>query len=252
MSEQIREAVKFLKRIWSYSDQRARCYAIVWINNGIRYKHFCKGEEEELFSVIEKWLTDNLIELVKNKYHIYYQVLPLDKKPVRGRGRSIDVSIGKWTWIDLDYKREIFSIEIPDEYREALEKGYSYRLGEDYALKGVYRDKRRKKWIYVNRPPLHSVLDLVNEKLGVKPSIVVDSGNGYHLYFELDRVVEAKYLKEIEEKIVDKLHGDPQTKDLARILRLPGTVNPRNNRTVHVIYESSHKIDPSKYIIYYM
>ncbi|MEM4020349.1 MAG: hypothetical protein QXG57_08995, partial [Thermofilaceae archaeon] len=44
------------------------------------------------------------------------------------------------------------------------------------------------------------------------------------------------------EKVVALLGGDPQSKDLARILRLPGTVNPRVNRRVKVLLETQSEL----------
>ena len=244
----IDDALHFLMKIWNYDDPRAKCYAIVWINHSIGYRHFC-SRSNDLFNKVRVWLINNLSDLANKKYHIYYQVLPLARKPEKGRGRSIDVLIGKWVWIDFDYKREILKFEVPDEFVEAVDKGYSFILETDHSLRGVYWDKRRRKWIYVERPPLKQLLEHIEDVLGIRPTIVVDSGNGYHVYFELKELLEAKYIKRLEDKIVDKLNGDPQTKDLARILRLPGTINPRNNRLVRLIYESNEALDPSNYIV---
>jgi len=126
-----------------------------------------------------------------------------------------------------------------------LKNGYAYIEGKDHSLYGVYRKERSKSmWILINRPSLKHVLDKVRELLGFEPTIVVDSGNGYHLYFKLSREIDALDLKEIEAYIVNRLNGDPQTKDLARILRVPGTINPRNNRMARIICRSNTVIDP--------
>lgn len=245
----IEESMYFLKRIWNYRDTRALCYTIVWINNYVGYKHFCKYSGSDHYADVEDWLRSNLLKLTEQKYHIYYQVLPLSRKPEYGRGRESDVAIGKWLWIDLDYKRDINVFEIPQEFSRAINYGYSFFEENNYALRGVYWDKHRKKWILVNRPSLDSVLETIFNKIGIEPTIVVDSGNGYHIYFELEEVLEAKYVSRLEEKIVDKLNGDPQSKDLARILRLPGSINPRNNRVTRVIFDSNTTLDPRKYLL---
>ncbi|MEM1936510.1 MAG: hypothetical protein QXD14_07325, partial [Sulfolobales archaeon] len=96
----------------------------------------------------------------------------------------------------------------------------------------------------VRRPPLREVLNSVRDKLGLEPWFIVDSGAGYHLYFKLSYEVDASVLKRLESWLVDKLGGDPQAKDLARILRLPGSVNPRTQRLVQVIYYGSEEVDP--------
>lgn len=116
------------------------------------------------------------------------------------------------------------------------------REGEDHELECYYEDSG--KWVHVKRLPLSQVIQLVREKLGTRPTVVVDSGAGYHLYFKLTYEVEASKLAKLEAKLVNPLGGDPQSKDLARIVRLPGSINPKVNRPVRVIYyEPSELID---------
>ncbi len=163
--------------------------------------------------------------------HVYYQVLPLAVKPAKGRGSEKDVRIGRWIWVDLDYKEVVDKAEFT-----------GCRELEDYALECYYEDSG--KTIHVSRPPLSQVLSEVRDKLGLEPYYVVDSGAGYHLYFKLAYEVDATTLKRLESWLVDKLGGDPQAKDLARILRLPGSVNPRTQRLVQVVYWGSQEVDP--------
>ncbi|RLG80050.1 MAG: hypothetical protein DRO40_11770 [Thermoprotei archaeon] len=245
----IDNAMDFLREIWSYDSLYAKCYAVVWIKKRIGYRHFCLSTYrgyDGLYDAVKTWLEKNLPWLTRSKYHVYYQVLPLSMKPPKGRGGEKLVKIGKWLWCDLDYKKEVFTIELPDELREdALKNGYAYIEREDHGLYGVYRKEgSRSIWILVDRPPLNQVIDNVMKLLGFKPTIVVDSGNGYHLYFKLSEEIKSRDLKDLETYIVNKLDGDPQTKDLARILRIPGTINPRNNRMSRTIYRSNTVIDP--------
>lgn len=58
----------------------------------------------------------------------------------------------------------------------------------------------------------------------VPPSVVVDSGHGYHAYWRLDSIVPFDQGKRIMVGLAEKLKGD-HVYDAARILRLPGTVN---------------------------
>jgi len=158
-------------------------------------------------------------------------VLPLARKPEKGRGSEKDVKIGRWLWIDLDYK-EIIGKPSFEGCRE---------LG-DYALECYYVNSDRV--IHVRRPPLRQVMESVKNKLGIEPWSVADSDAEYHLYFKLTYEIDASKLKKLETWLVDKLGGDPQTKDLARILKLPGSINPRVNRLVRVIYWGSSEVDP--------
>jgi hypothetical protein len=59
------------------------------------------------------------------------------------------------------------------------------------------------------------------DKLLLKPSIVVESKRGYHLYWcAVDASIENFRL--IQEGIINKIGSDPGLKDPARLMRLPG------------------------------
>lgn len=70
-------------------------------------------------------------------------------------------------------------------------------------------------------------------KFPLKPSIIVSSGHGYHLYWLLREPVPASieiegYLK----GITKALGADRAAAELARVLRLPGTFNYKDNENV--------------------
>lgn len=227
------KTIDFLRKVWDYTSEAAECFAIVALGKGARFRHYCVGEVggyESLFRVIESDL-EWFMKLNKRGYSVYYQVLPLARKPEKGRGSEREVKVGRWLWADLDYK------EVVEE--PAFE---GCREGEDHALECYYSEGG--KWVHVKRPPLSEVIKEVEEKLGVRPTIVVDSGAGYHLYLRLVYEIEAPRLKRFEERLIEVLGGDPQSKDLARILRLPGSINTRVNRFCRVIYEEPVEVDP--------
>ncbi|MEM1913637.1 MAG: hypothetical protein QW067_10900, partial [Thermofilaceae archaeon] len=199
------------------------------IKEGIRYKHFCLDDLGDYDTILQK--VKEYVSRLGPSDHVYFQVLPLSVKPAKGRGSEKDVKVGRWLWADLDYKEIVDTAEF--EGCKEL---------EDYALECYYREG--DKWIHVSRPPLSQVLEDVKNKLGIEPWFVVDSGAGYHLYFRLSQEVDATTLKKLESWLVDKLGGDPQAKDLARILRLPGSINPRVGRLVQVIYQKPEEVDP--------
>lgn len=71
----------------------------------------------------------------------------------------------------------------------------------------------------------------------LKPSLIVSSGNGLHLYWFLNEPIENAYeqeskIKSILKGIAVKLLSDTSVADIARIFRLPNTFN--------------HKTDPAK------
>jgi len=240
------KAVEFLRRLWIYSSLDARCFALVWIcGEKLQYRHYCFDEVKSvkresknhikvrdypsLWGALEVDLQELLRSAAEKGCHVYFQVLPLSERPKRGRGSAADVKVGRWLWADLDFKE---TVERP-EFEGCRE-------GEDYELECFYREG--DKWIHVRRPKLSEVLARIRETLGAEPTIVVDSGNGYHLYFELEDEAEASAIRAVEEKLVDLLGADKQSKDLARILRLPGSVNPRNGRVARVILDTGNRV----------
>lgn len=84
-----------------------------------------------------------------------------------------------------------------------------------------------------------SVLHLLNSD--IKPSLVVDSGNGIHAYWIVGAVApeDHKRLGEVNKRLAKKFGGD-HVHDIARVLRLPGFDNvkvPENPLPVKVLVE---------------
>jgi hypothetical protein len=70
------------------------------------------------------------------------------------------------------------------------------------------------------------------EALPIPPAVLVDSGGGYHGYWTFPkpvRVTDANRedLRRLQARWNAYVGGDPQAKDLARVLRLPGTLNTK-------------------------
>lgn len=69
------------------------------------------------------------------------------------------------------------------------------------------------------------------ERLKIVPSVIVDSGGGYHAYWlltstrHLVNASERELFARLQFRFVDWIGGDTQSKDLARVLRIPGTRN---------------------------
>ena len=66
----------------------------------------------------------------------------------------------------------------------------------------------------------------------VKPSIVVSSGHGLHLYWILDnpsKIGDIQKIEDINKRLVNHFGGDKGSADAAHILRLPGTYNHKYN-----------------------
>jgi hypothetical protein len=249
VGEELEEICReFLMGLWgSYTSYKPLWFEIFAINDeGEKLIKFFEGPNAPIEAC--EWLINKYGHLASKKYHVYFGVLPRFRKPERGRGSASDVDRGMWLWVDLDFKKtyeNLNDVPISEETKEEARKvGYWFKELDDYALRGIYRSN--DKWVYVDRPPLSDVIERVKNKLGNEPTIVVDSGGGYHLYFKLRYEVEVWRLRKLEEKVVDVLGADRQSKDLARVLRLVGSVNPRLNRVVRIIKTTLTELDPEE------
>lgn len=94
------------------------------------------------------------------------------------------------------------------------------------------------------------VIDILNPP----PSVVIDSGGGYHCYwllsepFLLTTDADRKRARRAQYAWVDLVGSDPDAKDLARVLRLPGTLNhkydpPRPVRFLTVDLERDYSLE---------
>jgi putative DNA primase/helicase len=69
------------------------------------------------------------------------------------------------------------------------------------------------------------------ERLAPAPSVIVDSGGGFHAYWLLDQPfllageAERERARQAQRRWVEYAGADPAAKDLARVLRVPGTLN---------------------------
>ena len=80
----------------------------------------------------------------------------------------------------------------------------------------------------------------------IPPSVVVDSGHGYHAYWKLQDAVEWRTAKMAMVGIAQALRGD-HVYDQARILRIPGTTNwkdPENPVQVRTIVFDTTNVRP--------
>lgn len=63
------------------------------------------------------------------------------------------------------------------------------------------------------------------------PTVLVDSGGGYHAYwilsepYQIHNATDLETMRDIQSRWVNFVGGDPGAKDLARVLRVPGTLN---------------------------
>ncbi len=98
---------------------------------------------------------------------------------------------------------------------------------------------------YASKKDAKNDLIKFSKKIGVPAPTIIDSGNGLHVYWHLDRAVPAAVWKAVAHKLklLTRKHrllaDDSCTADLARVLRVPGTYNhkdPANPKLVKIKY----------------
>lgn len=100
------------------------------------------------------------------------------------------------------------------------------------------------------------LMELVNDELPI-PTYIVETKNGFHVYWVLERPIYLNELnpeqqqelriqyRNVEEAILKRYEGDPGAKDVARVLRVPGTIHqkdPNNPYEVKIVHYSDECI----------
>ncbi|MFW5991671.1 MAG: helix-turn-helix domain-containing protein [Halanaerobiaceae bacterium] len=73
------------------------------------------------------------------------------------------------------------------------------------------------------------------------PSIMINSGHGIHCYWLLDKPAGSE-VEPVVKAIANKTEADGQATDIARVMRLPGTVNVKKDPVKCEILEKNNKI----------
>lgn len=165
---------------------------------------------------------DELVNFADEQANAGHQVFfgPAPRTKDRGSARSglDNVSGCKCLWVDIDS---------PDKELPAHQ-----RLAE---AKKLFEESKHKLDTY-----------------GLKPSYVVESGNGYHVYFVLKVFHTHPYpdWQAVQNALVSLAKGDPAVKQPAALLRFPDTFNlkdPANPKPVKIIESTRAKYELSSF-----
>lgn len=90
----------------------------------------------------------------------------------------------------------------------------------------------------------YTVFEMAENKVIPKPTMIVDSGRGLHLYWRIENAPYQAYYtwQELEDYlygVLKPLGADIRATDGARVLRLPGTINSRNDMECRVIWQDN-------------
>lgn len=137
--------------------------------------------------------------------------------------------------------REISTLEEEAKsiYFDDLKQALNYNPPKDREVYiGLFTRKRKKGkrkdiketqalWLdFDNVQDYVNVEYLLNTKNLPKPTAVVNSGRGFHVYYKLDQPA-GEEVEPVLKKLVNITGSDSQTAELARTMRLPGTVNTK-------------------------
>ncbi|QXJ27815.1 Primase (primpol) - superfamily 3 helicase [Saccharolobus shibatae B12] len=212
------KTAEFLKQLWDVPGY----YVIgVQLNSG-KWQWFTTTPEG----------AEKILERYRETANVYYGVNPRAEDPKGKKGSDADIKEANVLFADFDFKERKDCK--PGIYKEDPNTG---------ELELCYDENG--KTVYVHRPPYEELLKDLEERGISKPNFIVDSGNGYHFLWKLEKPYGVQKWKEIEAELIDRLKDlgvDPQAKDPSRVLRLPGSINHRSGRECRVLYISSGRV----------
>ena len=134
--------------------------------------------------------------------------------------------------------------EFPDYFKRAIKanrQGYGIYIGinprpasgekEQDAIRDIvclWADVDAKNFLAGKKEALKRLSEFL-----IEPSLIVDSGNGYHAYWTLEEPIidrteeETAAVKQTLVGLAEALGGDVQVRNIDRIFRLPGTLNTK-------------------------
>ncbi|MEG2848175.1 MAG: hypothetical protein RR904_05355 [Bacilli bacterium] len=131
------------------------------------------------------------------------------------------------------------SFYIPLRQIKTLRQINSFYLDIDYYKEPKYKNKTTDEMI--------SIMRADGMFIDLEPSFFMDSGNGMYIFYLIEDVPkQAKKLwSEIENKLIEKFKqygADPVARDLARVLRLAGSINSKTGRRARLILPNAEPI----------
>ena len=133
-------------------------------------------------------------------------------------------------WYRLHDSSPSGAIQIdPSEAKDWNEKGYGI-----FKTVNSFRGARRNEnlvginaWaIDMDGGDKNAQLERI--KSGLVPTLVVETKNGYHVYFAAKDATAKNFKSIMVDRLVPFYKADPRAKDLARILRAPGFLHQKN------------------------
>ena len=111
----------------------------------------------------------------------------------------------------------------------------------------THLEKLRYFYVDLDKGSKRSMVRLIEE--GLIPTRVVESKNGFHIYWQVRGKVSVEDYKEILKRLIWHYKGDKNAADVTRILRTPGYYHlkdPSSPFLVRIVFEAS-AADPISY-----
>lgn len=209
-------AREILSTLW-----RAGQYAYLWTDNGKRSRWFKINEPS---SIPAEWINSN----------VYFSIHPCSAIPTtNSRGEQVDasqvrsqirlISAINCVFGEFDAKDEVNTKEyapfLADDYDDLADitKKTAVKTAKEQAVVSDLDKYKARAFARIDKAPF-------------PPTLIIDSGGGYHAYWmftEPVTVTDANrtHIQAVQAAWVDLIGCDPVSKDLARVLRVPGTKN---------------------------
>jgi hypothetical protein len=117
------------------------------------------------------------------------------------------------------------------EYEPPTDKNIYFGVMTRSRKRGRIEDTRKTNVLWFDFDDVASYAEIeyiLNMRNLPEPSIIVNSGHGYHLYYLLDKPAGAE-IKAVLNKFIKITGADSRAADLARIMRLPDTMNVKED-----------------------
>jgi hypothetical protein len=175
--------------------------------------------------------------------NVYFGVHPTSAaRDITERARNEDVSAANCLFGEFDAKDRKFLNATEQREHDRIEAEHKAAMQVHKVAYRAWVDAGRVG----NAPKAPSKEDLIFDldaakaralahirTLPLAPSVVVDSGGGFHCYWLLGETfiitteADRRHLAELQARWVHAVGGDQGAKDLARVLRVPGTFNSK-------------------------
>jgi predicted transcriptional regulator len=138
-------------------------------------------------------------------------------------------------------QRKFLTAEQLEQYEPPKDKNVYYGVYTRKGKRGTAEYCKTTKVLfadYDHMGPLDA-LERLGEKNLPNPSIIIGTGGGVHLYWVLNKRAGKEAVKVIR-AISAATNSDPRVAEIARVMRLPGTMNVKQNPVPCFVYEMNN------------